>query len=49
MKYLVIGGSGFVGSKLISVLGEDCYNLDKNRSEFFDKITIIGDVETKKK
>ena len=48
MKYLVIGGSGFVGSKLISVLGEEnCYNLDKNRSPFFDKITIIGDIRNK--
>jgi len=45
MKNLIIGGSGFVGSRLILELGEDnCTNLDKNNSPFYSKITTIGDV-----
>ena len=44
-KILIIGGSGFVGSKLIFELGENqCVNLDKNKSPFFSKITNIGDI-----
>ena len=44
-KYNIIGGSGFVGSKLISELGADkCYNLDKRTSPFFNEITNIGDI-----
>ena len=44
-KYNIIGGSGFVGSKLISELGaENCYNLDKSASPFFNEITNIGDI-----
>ena len=45
MKNLIIGGSGFVGSRLILELGENnCNNLDKNNSPFYSKITTIGDV-----
>jgi nucleoside-diphosphate-sugar epimerase len=43
--YTIIGGSGFVGSRLISLLGEEnCTNLDKNSSPFFKNITTIGDI-----
>jgi len=45
MKTLIIGGSGFVGSRLISELGQsNCENLDKNNSPFYSKITKIGDI-----
>ena len=44
-KILIIGGSGFVGSKLISVLGkEKVHNLDKQKSPFYDKITTKGNI-----
>ncbi len=47
-RYAIIGGSGFVGSKLISTIGvNNCYNLDKNVSPFFSKITNIGDIRFK--
>lgn len=43
----VIGGSGFVGSKLIHEIGvNDCINLDKNPSPFFNHITKIGDIRS---
>jgi GlcNAc-P-P-Und epimerase len=46
--YNIIGGSGFVGSKLISVLGKtNCKNLDKNQSPFYSEITILGDIRKK--
>lgn len=49
MKYTVIGGSGFVGSFLISKLNpNNCSNLDKNRSPFFNDITSISDIRDKK-
>ena len=45
MKICVIGGSGFVGSKLISEIDKKlCYNIDKNPSPFFNDITTIGDI-----
>jgi len=45
MNNLIIGGSGFVGSRLISELKQDnCSNLDKNPSPFFQDITIIGNI-----
>tara|TARA_Y200000002_G_C22599641_1_gene628922 strand:+ start:150 stop:1127 length:978 start_codon:yes stop_codon:yes gene_type:complete len=48
MKFQIIGGSGFVGSRLIDQLGKnDCFNLDKNQSPFFPKITTIGDIRNK--
>lgn len=44
-KINIVGGSGFVGSKLISQLGvKNCYNLDKKPSPFFNEITNIGDI-----
>jgi len=49
MNVLLIGGSGFVGTHLISTL-KDFYNvtnLDKNQSRFYPDITIIGDVRDK--
>ena len=45
MSYVLIGGSGFVGSRLISQLGvNNCFNLDKNQSPFYPKITKIVDI-----
>ena len=45
MSNLIIGGSGFVGSRLISELREiNCENLDKNKSPFYPKITKRGDI-----
>jgi len=47
--YNIVGGSGFVGSKLISVLGKtNCKNLDKNQSPFYSEITILGDIRKRK-
>ena len=44
-KVSVIGGSGFVGSRLIQELGtEQCYNIDKNQSPFFPEITRIKNI-----
>ena len=41
----IIGGSGFVGSELISRLGKNkCLNIDKNLSPFHNEITTIGDI-----
>jgi GlcNAc-P-P-Und epimerase len=41
----IIGGSGFVGSRLIELLKkQNCINLDKNNSQIFDSITTIGDI-----
>ena len=48
MKTLIIGGSGFVGSHLISNVNKsDFYNLDKNQSPFYNDITINGDIRYK--
>lgn len=45
MKYVIIGGSGFVGSKLITELTpNECRIIDKNPSLFFNSITTIGDI-----
>lgn len=42
---LIVGGSGFVGSKLISILDKkNCLNIDKNPSPFHNDITIIKDI-----
>lgn len=47
-KYLIIGGSGFVGSSLVNMLGKNnCVIFDKNPSPFFNDITIIGDIRNK--
>ena len=45
MKVALIGGSGFVGTRLIDLLQQDSneiLNIDKNQSHFFSKITTIG-------
>ncbi len=48
MKTLIIGGSGFVGSRLLSEVDRtDFLNLDKNISPFFDDISILGDIRNK--
>ena len=48
MKVCVIGGSGFVGSKLISILDKNnTVNIDKRESPFFNKITTIADIRNK--
>ncbi len=45
MKILIVGGSGFVGSHLLSKVNTlDFYNLDKNPSPFYNDITLKGDV-----
>ena len=49
MKIAMIGGSGFVGTRLIDLLKEDsknyeCKNIDLLPSHFFNDITVIGDV-----
>lgn len=47
---IIIGGSGFVGSRLISLLGQDnCINIDKNKSPFFNNITSICDIRNSTK
>jgi nucleoside-diphosphate-sugar epimerase len=49
MKYAIIGGSGFVGSSLISILKPtNCQNFDKNPSPFFNSITSTVDIRSKK-
>ena len=49
MKYAIIGGSGFVGSSLISILKPtNCQNFDKNPSPFFNNITSTVDIRSKK-
>ena len=48
MNITLIGGSGFVGTRLIDLLKEDrnyeLKNIDLEHSHFFDSITVIGDV-----
>lgn len=43
---LLIGGSGFVGTRLIHEINEkyNLLNIDKNNSDFFADITVLGDV-----
>lgn len=44
-KILIIGGSGFVGSRLLSEVETSGFiNFDKNQSPFYSNITTIGDV-----
>ena len=41
----LIGGSGFVGTRLISLLNENnCFNYDNNESAFYPNITSICDI-----
>jgi nucleoside-diphosphate-sugar epimerase len=43
--YLIIGGSGFVGSALIRSLGPvNCINIDKNPSLLYPDITYLHDI-----
>lgn len=48
MKISMIGGSGFVGTRLISILKNnneiELFNFDKNQSSDYPNITHIGDV-----
>lgn len=51
MKIALIGGSGFVGTRLIDLLKKSQYklsNIDKQKSYFFPDITVIGDVREQK-
>lgn len=52
MKVVLIGGSGFVGTRLIDLLSAEkieLQNIDKQQSPFFPEITVIGDVRDKEK
>ena len=49
MNITLLGGSGFVGTRLLGLLSEHeedytLRNIDKRQSEFFPKITELGDV-----
>tara|TARA_B110001450_G_scaffold247378_1_gene262373 strand:- start:1634 stop:2614 length:981 start_codon:yes stop_codon:yes gene_type:complete len=45
MSICIVGGSGFVGSRLISVLkNSKVYNLDKRKSDFHNNISSIVDI-----
>lgn len=49
MSIVIIGGSGFVGSSLISILNkESTINIDKKKSPFYNDISIICDIRDKK-
>ncbi|NLN30459.1 MAG: NAD-dependent epimerase/dehydratase family protein [Bacteroidales bacterium] len=44
-KILIIGGSGFVGTRLIDILGEEnCTNIDRKQSFNHDAITGLYDI-----
>ena len=44
-KITIIGGSGFVGTRLINELGADlCANIDKNQSLTYPKSTILHNI-----
>ena len=48
-KYVIIGGSGFVGSRLISEINSsDIKNLDKNPSSLTQKSPFSVTLEIKK-
>lgn len=52
MKITLIGGSGFVGTRLIDLLTQSTFelsNIDKQQSHFFPEITVIGDVRDREK
>ena len=49
MKVTMIGGSGFVGTRLLNLLKDypkeyECKNVDLLPSHFFNDLTVIGDV-----
>jgi GlcNAc-P-P-Und epimerase len=42
---LIIGGSGFVGTRLIEHIGsKSCVNIDKRMSEIYPELTIVSDI-----
>lgn len=44
-KTTIIGASGFVGSRLIHLLGsQNCQNIDKNQSPYYSQITTIQNI-----
>lgn len=45
-KICLIGGSGFVGTRLIELIKNDIKikNIDKNSSHFFQDVTVFGDI-----
>ena len=48
MLITIIGGSGFVGTRLIQEIGMDqCCNVDKKMSGKYDNITTLGDIRKK--
>lgn len=48
-KILVFGGSGFVGTRLIDIVGEDkCVNIDKNQSFRYSPCTSLFDIREMK-
>ena len=50
MKKLVIGGSGFVGTRLLSEVDRLYFkNFDKQQSPLYDDITYLGDVRDQEK
>ncbi len=47
IKLLVIGGSGFIGTRLCNMLSRKCINfliIDKNISQIFPEQSILGDI-----
>lgn len=50
MQITLIGGSGFVGTRLIELLKKEylVQNIDKRESHFHNDITVIGDVRDRK-
>ena len=48
MKITLIGASGFVGTRLITLLKKaqryEMFNIDLQQSRFFPEVTAIGDV-----
>lgn len=52
MKITLIGGAGFVGTRLIDLLSAErieLQNIDKQQSHFFPGVTVIGDVRDREK
>jgi nucleoside-diphosphate-sugar epimerase len=53
MNISLVGGSGFVGTRLIELLKQQgnhtLLNIDKNQSRFYPEITTIADVRDKEK
>lgn len=50
MKITLIGGSGFVGTRLLDILKQTdnlLLNIDKQQSHFFPEYTVLGDVRDK--